>query len=81
MQNAIMKELVKTIVCAMVDNPHNVSTSVTEGAQTSVIELSVAKNDLGKVIGKKGRNADAIRTILSAVSSKYNKRAVLEIIE
>jgi uncharacterized protein len=65
----------------MVDNPGEVSVSEIEGNQTTVLELKVAKNDLGKVIGKQGRNAQAIRTILSAVSAKTKKRVVLEIVE
>lgn len=66
---------------AMVDNPEDVSVNEIEGDQTTVLELKVAKSDLGKVIGKQGRNAHAMRTILSAVSAKIRKRAVLEIIE
>jgi hypothetical protein len=75
------KELVQYIAQAMVDNPGGVSVSEIEGDQTTVLELKVAKNDLGKIIGKQGRNAQAIRTILSAVSAKIKKRVVLEIIE
>lgn len=81
MQHIIMKELIQHIVWAIVDNPDDVSVSVIEGGQTTVLELKVAKSDLGKVIGKQGRNAQAIRTILSAVSAKIKKRVVLEIIE
>jgi uncharacterized protein len=76
-----IKELVQYIAQAMVDNPGEVSVSEIEGNQTTVLELKVAKNDLGKVIGKQGRNAQAIRTILSAVSAKTKKRVVLEIVE
>ena len=76
-----MKELVKFIAQALVDNPEAVQVTEIEGEQTSVIELKVAKEDLGKVIGKQGRTARAIRTILSAASTKIRKRAVLEIIE
>ena len=65
----------------MVDLPEEVSVTEIEGEQTSVIELKVAKEDLGKVIGKQGRTARAMRTILSAASTKIRKRAVLEIIE
>ncbi len=75
------KELIHHIVQAMVDNPDEVSVSEIEGDQITVMELKVAKKDLGKVIGKQGRNAQAIRTILNAVSAKIKKRAVLEIIE
>jgi len=76
-----IKELILYIVQAIVDSPDKVSISVIEGAQTEVLELTVAKSDLGKVIGKKGRNIQAIRTILSAVSAKIKKRVVLELIE
>ncbi len=76
-----MKELVKFIARALVDSPDQVQVMEIEGEQTSVIELKVAKEDLGKVIGKQGRTARAIRTILSAASTKIRKRAVLEILE
>jgi hypothetical protein len=76
-----MKELVKFIAKALVDNPDEVSVNEVEGEQTSVIELRVAKGDLGKIIGKHGKTAQSIRTILSAASAKIGKRAVLEIVE
>ena len=76
-----MKELVEYIAKALVDRPDQVQVTEIEGEQTSVIELKVAKEDLGKVIGKQGRTARAIRTLLSAASTKIGKRAVLEIIE
>lgn len=76
-----MKTLIEYIAKALVDNPDAVKVTEIEGERTSVIELSVAKEDLGKVIGKQGRTARAMRTILSAASTKNNKRAVLEIIE
>jgi len=76
-----MKELIGYIARALVDNPDQVSVSEVEGNQTSVLELKVAKEDLGKVIGKQGRTARAMRTILSAASAKIKKRSVLEIIE
>jgi predicted RNA-binding protein YlqC (UPF0109 family) len=76
-----MKELIAYIAKALVDNPDAVEVTEVEGAQTSVIELRVAKEDLGKVIGKQGRTARAMRTILSAASTKLRKRSVLEIIE
>lgn len=76
-----MKELIKYIAQALVDSPDKVEVTEVMGEQTSVIELRVAKEDLGKVIGKQGRTAKAIRTILSAASTKIHKRAVLEIIE
>jgi uncharacterized protein len=77
----VLKELIEYIAKALVDNPDQVKVSEIEGEKTSVIELSVAKDDLGKVIGKQGRTARAMRTILSAASTKVKKRAVLEIIE
>ncbi len=76
-----MEKLIEHIARSLVDSPEEVSVSSISGNQTSVLELKVAKNDLGKVIGKKGRTAQAMRTILSAVSSKEKKRTVLEIIE
>ncbi len=76
-----MKDLIKYIAQALVDNPEQVSVAEVEGNQTSVLELTVAKEDLGKVIGKQGRTARAMRTILSAASAKIKKRSVLEIIE
>jgi predicted RNA-binding protein YlqC (UPF0109 family) len=76
-----MKDLVKYIAQALVDHPEQVSVTEVEGNQTSVLELKVAKDDLGKVIGKQGRTAQAIRTLLSAASAKIRKRSVLEIIE
>ena len=76
-----MKELIAYIAKALVDKPDEVSVTEIEGEQTSVIELKVAKDDLGKVIGKQGRTARAMRTILSASSTKLKKRSVLEIIE
>lgn len=76
-----MKELIEFIAKALVDNPDMVKVSEIEGEKTSVFELSVSKDDLGKVIGKQGRTARAMRTILSAASTKVRKRAVLEIIE
>jgi len=65
----------------LVDNPDKVEVSEVQGEQTSVIELRVSKEDLGKVIGKQGKTAKAMRTILSAASAKVHKRTVLEIIE
>lgn len=77
----ILKELIHNIARAMVDNDDAVSVNEIIGNQTTVLELKVAKDDLGKVIGKQGRNAQAMRTILSAVSAKIKKRVVLEIVE
>ena len=76
-----MKDLIGYIAQALVDRPEEVSVTEVEGNQTSVLELKVAKEDLGKVIGKQGRTARAMRTILSAASAKLKKRTVLEIIE
>ncbi len=76
-----MKDLIKYIAQALVDYPEQVEVSQVDGEQTSVIELKVAKDDLGKIIGKQGRTARSIRTILGAASAKIKKRSVLEIIE
>ncbi len=76
-----MKDLISYIAQALVDHPEEVSVTEVEGNQTSVLELKVAKEDLGKVIGKQGRTARAMRTILGAASAKIKKRTVLEIIE
>ena len=77
----MLKDLIEYIAKSLVDNPDAVSVSEIEGEQTSVIEHKVAKEDLGKVIGKQGRTARAMRTILGAASTKAQKRAVLEILE
>lgn len=76
-----MKSMVTYIAQSLVDKPEQVSVSEVEGNQTTVLELTVAKEDLGKIIGKQGRTAQALRVILNAVSAKTKKRAVLEIIE
>jgi predicted RNA-binding protein YlqC (UPF0109 family) len=76
-----LKELIEYVSKALVDMPENVSVNEIEGEQTTVIELKVDKSDLGKVIGKQGRTARALRTILNAASTKIKKRSVLEIIE
>ena len=76
-----MKELILQIAQALVDHPEQVTVVEIEGNQTSVLELKVAKDDLGKVIGKQGRTARAMRTLLNAASAKVKKRTVLEIIE
>jgi uncharacterized protein len=76
-----MKELIELIARSLVDHPDEVKVSEVEGAQTTVLELRVADGDLGKVIGKQGRTARAIRTILSASGTKQKKRFVLEILE
>ncbi|GAB4108229.1 MAG: KH domain-containing protein [Acidobacteriota bacterium] len=76
-----MRELVENIAKALVDNPEMVAVTEVEGEQTTVLELRVAQPDLGKVIGKQGRTARAIRTILGAAGMKLRKRFVLEILE
>jgi predicted RNA-binding protein YlqC (UPF0109 family) len=77
----MLKELLEYIARSLVDNPEEVSVSEIGGEQTVVYELRVAKEDLGKVIGKQGRTARAIRIILGAASVKLKKRSVLEILE
>jgi predicted RNA-binding protein YlqC (UPF0109 family) len=76
-----VKELIVEIAKALVDNPDEVSVQAVEGEQTTVLELRVAQSDLGKVIGKQGRTARSIRTILSAAGMKLKKRFTLEILE
>ena len=76
-----LRDLVDYVSKALVDIPEEVSVTEIEGEQTTVIELKVDKSDLGKVIGKQGRTARALRTILNAASTKLKKRSVLEIIE
>ena len=76
-----MKELAEAIAKALVDNPDQVHVRAIEGEQVTVFELRVHPSDLGKVIGKQGRTAKAIRTILSAVGMKLRKRFTLEILE
>ena len=76
-----VKDIIKYIVQGLVDHPDQVEVSEIEGKEIAVLELKVAKEDIGKIIGKQGRTAQAIRTILSAVSGKAKKRTVLKIIE
>jgi len=77
-----MKELLEDIVKAIVDKPDEVKVALVEGDSTEIYELTVGDGDLGKVIGKKGRNVSAIRTLLSAATAKKGgKRSILEIIE
>ena len=76
-----MKEFIESIARALVDNPNDVAVSEVEGEKTTVYELRVAPEDLGKVIGRKGQTAKAIRTLIAAVSAKKGKRALLEILE
>jgi uncharacterized protein len=74
-------ELMENLAKALVDNPESVVVNELKGSNTSVIELRVAKEDVGKIIGKKGRNADALRTILNAAATKQGKTYILEIID
>ena len=76
-----MKDLITEIAQALVDKPEHVLVTEIEGDHTNVLELSVAKSDMGKVIGRQGRTAQAIRTILSAAAGKARKGFVLEIVE
>jgi predicted RNA-binding protein YlqC (UPF0109 family) len=76
-----MKQLVEEIAKALVDFPDQVAVHEIESQQSIVIELSVAKQDLGKIIGRKGQNVQAIRTILNAASGKSKKRIILELLE
>jgi predicted RNA-binding protein YlqC (UPF0109 family) len=76
-----MKALIEYIARSLVDSPDEVQVSEVEGEQTTVLELKVGKEDVGKVIGKQGRTARAMRAILSAASTKSGKRTVLEILE
>ena len=76
-----MRELIEVVAKALVDFPDQVQVNVVEGQQTTVLELRVAPPDLGKVIGKQGRTARAVRTILGAAGMKLRKRFVLEILE
>ena len=76
-----MKDLVEFLAKALVDNPDEVNVTEVSGENSSVIELKVAKEDLGKVIGRQGRTARAIRTLLAAAGMKIQKRFVLEILE
>ncbi len=76
-----MKALIKYIAQSLVDYPEDVEVSETEGQTTVIIELKVAKDDIGKVLGKQGRTVNAMRIILSGASGKFKKRAILEIVE
>ena len=77
----LIEELVSNIAKALVDNPDEVQVNVVEGEQTTVVELRVDPDDLGKVIGKQGRTARAIRTLLGTAGTQDNKRVLLEILE
>ena len=76
-----MKDLISYIAKALVDQPEKVSINEIEGEHTNVLELSVDKSDMGKIIGKQGRNAQALRTILNAAAGKTRRRYTLEIVE
>ncbi len=76
-----LKSLVEYLAKSLVDHPENVSVNEVEGEKTTILELSVSEDDLGKIIGKHGRTARAMRTVVSAAASKEHKRAVLEILE
>lgn len=77
----MLRDMIEYIAKSLVDSPDEVKVTEIEGEQTAVLELKVAKEDLGKVIGKQGRTARAMRTILGAASTKIRKRSVLEILE
>ncbi len=81
MDETSLRELVEFMAKSLVDEPEQVEVNEVVGEQTTVVELKVAKADLGKVIGKQGRTARSMRTILNAASTKLNKRSVLEIVE
>lgn len=76
-----LRDLVEFMAKSLVDNPDEVDVNEVVGEQTTVVELKVSKDDLGKVIGKQGRTARSMRTILNAASTKLQKRSVLEIVE
>jgi predicted RNA-binding protein YlqC (UPF0109 family) len=76
-----MGELVEYIAKSLVDNPDQVKVKEVEGSQSLIVELSVAPEDMGKVIGKQGRIAKAIRTVVKAAATKDNKRVIVEIIQ
>ncbi|MBT4760283.1 MAG: KH domain-containing protein [Bdellovibrionaceae bacterium] len=80
-EDGSLRDLVEFMAKALVDNPEEVDVNEIIGEQTTVVELKVAKEDLGKVIGKQGRTARSMRTILNAASTKLQKRSVLEIVE
>ncbi len=81
MDSNSLKDLVEFMAKSLVDSPDDVEVNAIVGEQTTVVELKVAKDDLGKVIGKQGRTARSMRTILNAASTKLQKRSVLEIVE
>jgi uncharacterized protein len=77
----MLKDLIEYVVKKLVDKPDDVSVTEVSGEQATIVELRVATEDLGKVIGKEGKTARALRTLLHAIATKENKRAVLEILE
>lgn len=81
MDHSSLRDLVEFMAKSLVDNPEKVEVNEIVGEQTTVVELRVSKEDLGKVIGKQGRTARSMRTILNAASTKLQKRSVLEIVE
>jgi predicted RNA-binding protein YlqC (UPF0109 family) len=76
-----MKEITKAIAQALVDNPERVSVAMIDSEHTSILKLSVGNGEAGKIIGKQGRTADALRTILNAVAAKERKRVILEVVD
>ena len=76
-----MKDLIRRIAQELVDDPEQVSVKEVKGNEATVLELRVAKEDMGRVIGKRGRNAEAMRIILNAAAKKLRKRVILEIVE
>lgn len=79
MDHTNLKDLIEFMAKALVDNPDEVEVNEIQGEQTTVVELKVSKDDLGKVIGRNGRTANSMRTILTAASTKLNRRSVLQI--
>ena len=77
----MLLDMVKVIIAELVDDPEEVDIQMTEGAHTNIIEVRVAYRDIGKVIGKQGRTAEALRTIVGCASAKYNKKHILEIVD
>jgi hypothetical protein len=76
-----MKEITKAIAQALVDNPEEVAVAMIDSEHTSILKLSVGNGEAGKIIGKQGRTADALRTILNAVAAKEKKRVILEVVD
>ena len=76
-----MKELIEKIVKELVDHPDQVNINEVQGSQSTILELRVAKEDIGKIIGRQGRTADAIRTIINCSAAKLSKRYILQILD